>query len=165
MPRKTGNPGRSVFKIASGFNEAAARCRGKLGQQVCDPSVRAASMRPRPDAAENKHDEIVILLGPQGFNEAAARCRGKRAPGEARKRHVPRRFNEAAARCRGKRRATPRTSWGAPRFNEAAARCRGKRPDPEDPDDVRRASMRPRPDAAENSLSAAMLSSLRTQLQ
>ena len=62
------------------------------------------------------------------------------------------RFNEAAARCRGKpqshRRRQRRHRRG---FNEAAARCRGKPHDEKlkmtDPD---AASMRPRPDAAEN---------------
>ena len=61
------------------------------------------------------------------------------------------RFNEAAARCRGKPRARRGASGPRPRFNEAAARCRGKR--------IggslmgrhsAAASMRPRPDAAEN---------------
>ena len=61
-------------------------------------------------------------------------------------------FNEAAARCRGKRGGGSRPLYGEAGFNEAAARCRGKHPagahvlpDP-------RASMRPRPDAAENDL-------------
>ena len=66
---------------------------------------RRASMRPRPDAAEN-----------------GSRARGGAGRGP--------RFNEAAARCRGKP-----LHWT---FNEAAAG---------------RASMRPRPDAAENDLS------------
>ena len=60
-------------------------------------------------------------------------------------------FNEAAARCRGKPRNAQAGRHDHVRFNEAAARCRGKR--------ARRAkravavdpaSMRPRPDAAEN---------------
>ena len=60
-------------------------------------------------------------------------------------------FNEAAARCRGKLDHQPFPLGPHRRFNEAAARCRGK---------LRRgvrlhaarllASMRPRPDAAEN---------------
>ena len=65
----------------------------------------AASMRPRPDAAENSPRGQAVPPGPFRFNEAAARCRGKR--------RVPRRgrppaagFNEAAARCRGKHTAT-----------------------------------------------------------
>ena len=59
-------------------------------------------------------------------------------------------FNEAAARCRGKRADQGQPRPGRVGFNEAAARCRGKlhlagvgRLDA-------RASMRPRPDAAEN---------------
>ena len=36
------------------FNEAAARCRGKLPQRIEElPVAQRASMRPRPDAAEN----------------------------------------------------------------------------------------------------------------
>ena len=53
MPRKT-----SVHALAVAanrrFNEAAARCRGKLGDDgQQEPRVPLASMRPRPDAAEN----------------------------------------------------------------------------------------------------------------
>ena len=60
-------------------------------------------------------------------------------------------FNEAAARCRGKRCAAPRPGPWAPRFNEAAARCRGKPPERDRGRPVTAAaSMRPRPDAAEN---------------
>ena len=36
-----------------GFNEAAARCRGKPGVHQDGRLRRVASMRPRPDAAEN----------------------------------------------------------------------------------------------------------------
>ena len=37
------------------FNEAAARCRGKHDERVGGAGVGApASMRPRPDAAENR---------------------------------------------------------------------------------------------------------------
>ena len=133
-----------------------------------------ASMRPRPDAAENSMRTSGTATWPAGFNEAAARCRGKRSP-PLRRRSTGRCFNEAAARCRGKPshtdfhpstdiasmrprpdaaenrdrcRRTPCCSAG---FNEAAARCRGK---PEVAVDAagreRHASMRPRPDAAEN---------------
>ena len=39
---------------------------------------RHASMRPRPDAAENaRRDAGAAGGGRRGFNEAAARCRGK----------------------------------------------------------------------------------------
>ena len=52
MPRKTARPLRNR-RGEHRFNEAAARCRGKPRQQVVDfPGVHA-SMRPRPDAAEN----------------------------------------------------------------------------------------------------------------
>ena len=37
----------------------------------------AASMRPRPDAAENAPGHGLIPSNPARFNEAAARCRGK----------------------------------------------------------------------------------------
>ena len=37
-----------------------------------------ASMRPRPDAAENSAAAAARAPGASGFNEAAARCRGKR---------------------------------------------------------------------------------------
>ena len=79
MPRKTtfGLPGNRV--AALGFNEAAARCRGK------PPAGRG----PQP--------------GPPRFNEAAARCRGK-LTSNCSSVGGDRRFNEAAARCRGKRR-------------------------------------------------------------
>ena len=36
-----------------------------------------ASMRPRPDAAENIYKGLKSIAGDR-FNEAAARCRGKR---------------------------------------------------------------------------------------
>ena len=84
------------------------------------------------------------------FNEAAARCRGKRRFIRQRMR-VERCFNEAAARCRGKRRARSRVRRPARRFNEAAARCRGKRLPVRVLGEEHEASMRPRPDATENS--------------
>ena len=137
------------------FNEAAARCRGKRGRETCHQRsfLHWASMRPRPDAAENAAGPRLDRSGRDGFNEAAARCRGKRgswSSGPAARR--TRRFNEAAARCRGKRGAgehrrpasaaasmRPRpdaaentrsmSAWRSQSasFNEAAARCRGKR--------------------------------------
>ena len=48
--------GHVLFQRSSGFNEAAARCRGKLSvlpQRERGEGLRYASMRPRPDAAEN----------------------------------------------------------------------------------------------------------------
>ena len=52
MPRKTQRR-RSISTRSSRFNEAAARCRGKLGGGAGPRAAAAASMRPRPDAAEN----------------------------------------------------------------------------------------------------------------
>ena len=40
-------------------------------------AVRAASMRPRPDAAENADRGPGSRADRRRFNEAAARCRGK----------------------------------------------------------------------------------------
>ena len=40
-----------------------------------------ASMRPRPDAAENARLWAAAHVGGAGFNEAAARCRGKHMRG------------------------------------------------------------------------------------
>ena len=52
MPRKTrANAPRPMRPRR--FNEAAARCRGKLVRGVEPGLDAAASMRPRPDAAEN----------------------------------------------------------------------------------------------------------------
>ena len=55
MPRKTRTAAGGRYAAQLGFNEAAARCRGKRGVVV-----------------------RVDLRVPLGFNEAAARCRGKR---------------------------------------------------------------------------------------
>ena len=105
MPRKTGEAGgaaahgrtpasmrprpdaaensevhRELHMEWAGFNEAAARCRGKRPRGRRRRDGRAvASMRPRPDAAENGRIEEVTPPKLAGFNEAAARCRGKRA--------------------------------------------------------------------------------------
>ena len=141
----------SPSRILRGFNEAAARCRGKR----CDAGLRRggrdASMRPRPDAAENvprpPHGRDVH----PGFNEAAARCRGK-PPNTCSPK--PRRpcFNEAAARCRGKhgglgaRGRDVRASM-RPRPDAAENRVRWRYPT-----SAGTASMRPRPDAAENAI-------------
>ena len=130
MPRKTGRPRRSSSRTRNRFNEAAARCRGKPahGQRRL-PDARLASMRPRPDAAENPqkggNEKTAATMG---FNEAAARCRGK-PPAIACSARSARRFNEAAARCRGKPGSrAPGSRRVKPCFNEAAARCRGKPP-------------------------------------
>ena len=85
-----------------------------------------ASMRPRPDAAENPRyccDRFMLLLR---FNEAAARCRGKHAL----------------------------EGGGVMSVTHASMRPRPdaaeNEPRPKSPTLQRVASMRPRPDAAEN---------------
>ena len=64
MPRKT----RGLHTSASqpwGFNEAAARCRGKPEEiELNVREVIAASMRPRPDAAENPLAARIHLASP-----------------------------------------------------------------------------------------------------
>ena len=113
----------------TGFNEAAARCRGKPRRRAGRPAPdRQASMRPRPDAAENRRES-------RGEREGVAGASMRPRPDAAENRS--RRSRPCSAR--------------RPRFNEAAARCRGKPPIPPSVP-VRRAhaSMRPRPDAAEN---------------
>ena len=42
----------------------------------------ATSMRPRPDAAENRGAGGLLPGAPRNFNEAAARCRGKPGAGQ-----------------------------------------------------------------------------------
>ena len=172
MPRKT-RVGRTGPRRCDGFNEAAARCRGKRSVPVSasggllasmrprpdaaenpgsprrPPVRRAASMRPRPDAAENP----VSARRDHGIRGASMRPRPDAAENAATMREgsgsLPR-FNEAAARCRGKRKCPVRRRVTHPRFNEAAARCRGKHPIRIRQNSSSNASMRPRPDAAEN---------------
>ena len=78
MPRKTGT--------ARGC--AASRCRASMrprpdAAENLNRNVRwkhallTASMRPRPDAAENSCNRFALSQVTLGFNEAAARCRGK----------------------------------------------------------------------------------------
>ena len=93
--------------------------------QSQDPDWQAASMRPRPDAAENASRPRRSRPAGRRFNEAAARCRGKRRV-PAGGRGTDAGFNEAAARCRGKQTCSPDACGGRFSFNEAAARCRGK---------------------------------------
>ena len=59
------------------FNEAAARCRGKRASTADLSAGLYASMRPRPDAAENAGSPAPRRPARWCFNEAAARCRGK----------------------------------------------------------------------------------------
>ena len=89
----------------------------------CGPG--RASMRPRPDAAENNDDRNAL------DRRTAASMRPRPDAAE----------NGVSARC---------FAAGGTRFNEAAARCRGKPALRQRLDDRRPASMRPRPDAAEN---------------
>ena len=102
MPRKTsGSPATDLHHRC--FNEAAARCRGKRGQAGHHRGGRAASMRPRPDAAENTLGRQHPLLHPAG---ASMRPRPDAAENAGAKTTCGWRtggFNEAAARCRGKR--------------------------------------------------------------
>ena len=78
MPRKTSNA-RKTSPSCLSFNEAAARCRGKLAPRGTADLIDQASMRPRPDAAENPGwSPASAARSGGGFNEAAARCRGKR---------------------------------------------------------------------------------------
>ena len=178
MPRKTPRSGARRRTSRARFNEAAARCRGKRILERTESSTTClASMRPRPDAAENTR--CTGTSGRSRFQLASMRPRPDAAenrqvraasagrpspasmrprPDAAENRAVPpfcfapfHRFNEAAARCRGKRLPGPRSFRPCRRFNEAAARCRGKRQrDGDNELPVRSASMRPRPDAAEN---------------
>ena len=137
------------------FNEAAARCRGKPAPSIRMSAIRVfASMRPRPDAAENGRPRLRRNEWPGCFNEAAARCRGKLSRRSEAK-SSPCRFNEAAARCRGKR-DMEEEEW---RYGGGAS----MRPRPDAAENPHRlpgpagpgaASMRPRPDAAENGIVA-----------
>ena len=63
--------------LDAGFNEAAARCRGKRPTRAALLASAWASMRPRPDAAENAGGSGRKATPSRCFNEAAARCRGK----------------------------------------------------------------------------------------
>ena len=137
-----------------GFNEAAARCRGKHNPRAeiripvhkasmrprpdaaenhvscCPTSSRPrASMRPRPDAAENEYGLVAHVR----HGGASMRPRPDAAENPRRGRRGSRpspRFNEAAARCRGKLASLSRLcAIALAGFNEAAARCRGKHAD------------------------------------
>ena len=66
MPRKT-LAVRRAGRRAGRFNEAAARCRGKRAATPADPDPAAASMRPRPDAAENLREKDIGPSRPLGL--------------------------------------------------------------------------------------------------
>ena len=116
------------------------------------PADVVASMRPRPDAAENLLARRTAARTLCRFNEAAARCRGKPSPRCFRPVRRWSGFNEAAARCRGK----PAAACAAMSSSHLASMR--PRPDAAENRQVQReglvgpvrASMRPRPDAAEN---------------
>ena len=79
MPRKTPQ---DAIHVLPAPGVASMRPRPDAAE---NPDVRLglagaleASMRPRPDAAENAEDGACRTPGGDGFNEAAARCRGKR---------------------------------------------------------------------------------------
>ena len=82
MPRKT-----VLNDLPSGWdwNDASMRPRPDAAENPVQDKTReedhAASMRPRPDAAENQTRSGAASAVGAGFNEAAARCRGKPFPG------------------------------------------------------------------------------------
>ena len=149
MPRKTA-AGRCRWRWRGSFNEAAARCRGKLVAVRRPPCSPGASMRPRPDAAENPRlDHHAARRGrasmrprPDAAENAALRGAEPAAIEVASMRPRP----DAAENARGAARRAPVDRC----FNEAAARCRGKPAELHVAPAAERASMRPRPDAAEN---------------
>ena len=151
MPRKTRRLDPGPHRRPRSFNEAAARCRGKHTARAPDqPPLRRASMRPRPDAAENGDDGVQA----EPLVPASMRPRPDAAENPPFVRLWSARppcFNEAAARCRGKRRRRLMRLLAAagasmrPRPDAAENKLSGGRPGPCAP-----ASMRPRPDAAEN---------------
>ena len=102
MPRKT--LGGDVVRAHRG--RASMRPRPDAAENVNvgrrEYAVRPASMRPRPDAAENARQSASAPRPGGGFNEAAARCRGKPVVTMQEARMTALGFNEAAARCRGK---------------------------------------------------------------
>ena len=63
MPRKTSSPPARASRHPACFNEAAARCRGKLSPDRHDVLRTHASMRPRPDAAENDGRGANVAVG------------------------------------------------------------------------------------------------------
>ena len=102
MPRKTVTTTTLTTTRIRRFNEAAARCRGKRFQsRPTRARVDVASMRPRPDAAENDgahvYGDVPLVASMRPRPDAAENV--ARAVMSAKYRPS---FNEAAARCRGK---------------------------------------------------------------
>ena len=125
-----------------------------------------ASMRPRPDAAENVLHADGREMTVRGFNEAAARCRGKRT--------FHRRLDRRPiASMRPRPDAAENDPLAGGRRHRVARASMRPRPDAaENLDLVEQpgtrdllASMRPRPDAAENLLREDLSSSLVVGLQ
>ena len=182
MPRKTRRVPRVCRPRRSRFNEAAARCRGKRRERrgaACGHG--GASMRPRPDAAENprpprtrcSYSAIASMRprpdaaenDPQDHRRGRWRVASMRPRPDAaenscrsadRGRSGPASMRprpDAAENPRGAGRIAARAT---PCFNEAAARCRGKPGRwPAYRFHALVASMRPRPDAAENGAAQA----------
>ena len=126
MPRKTPEIRELARRVDRRFNEAAARCRGKRPRTVRLALGPGASMRPRPDAAENGDLPALDVA----FVNASMRPRPDAAENPLRHaaavplRVASMRPRPDAAENTQRRRAT---TWRASgRFNEAAARCRGK---------------------------------------
>ena len=92
------------------------------------PGEDGASMRPRPDAAENLCRARGSVTWIIRFNEAAARCRGKPPGSDPLTATAP----AASMRPRPDAAENPLIVWHVELinngFNEAAARCRGKPP-------------------------------------
>ena len=63
------------------FNEAPAKCRGKPAKPTANfLSAKSASMRPQRNAGENALPAACSAIRRTSFNEAPAKCRGKPAP-------------------------------------------------------------------------------------
>ena len=85
-----------------GFNEAPAKCRGKRWSELPQAGrLSRASMRPQRNAGENSQERWCNSPDGDRFNEAPAKCRGKLTITLAS--YNPQLgFNEAPAKCRGK---------------------------------------------------------------
>ena len=149
MPRKT-DPG---ITLCYDLYSASMRPRPDAAENPGDPgNVKGdagASMRPRPDAAENGGGVGVGAGRTGGFNEAAARCRGKHAQG-------PVYVTTYTASMRPRPDAAENVTVHVWTIQKSDASMR-PRPDAAENQPGQRmlwrgrgASMRPRPDAAEN---------------
>ena len=102
MPRKTSLRGLNAQVTGLASMRPRPDAAENLGVDDAGHGPREASMRPRPDAAENRGDRGrhggVVLASMRPRPDAAENSsRTPLAP------TVVMRFNEAAARCRGKR--------------------------------------------------------------